>query len=161
MINIVMDTNFLYQSYKKDCDYLKFELNKNYDELINYLKCSKSNYEFKLLIPKMVIEELKKQRVDSFLDDLYQINLLSKKLNNIINLQSLMDAEEFYRIINDSINAKLKDEQIEIIENCSNDNLKNIIDDAVNKILPFEGKDGKSDKGFCYMVFINRIYKFK
>lgn len=58
MIYIVPDTNIFSMSYTRSAAYDLFFLNKNFNEIINSIEKDRFRDQVRLLIPKMVLEEL-------------------------------------------------------------------------------------------------------
>lgn len=70
MIYIVFDTNMLYNSA---VNYSDFSFNKNIDLVIDFLKKEKLTDKCSILIPKVVINELKQQQKERFFEDYNKI----------------------------------------------------------------------------------------
>ena len=160
-ISIVVDTNIcrMGDSY---CDFKKFKLSAKVVNLEMWIKYVR-NEDIQIVIPEMVIRELKKQRCD----------LYSKKKNELL---SYIDNNPFPDI---TINFDTEQEfdyneyftqQIDAFFNTSkvvvntmpiNFDFNSILERAINKRAPFEGGEKQSDKGFKDAVIWESLLEYK
>lgn len=152
-INIIFDTNIFYKSGKNGYSFSEFKLNSRFDNIIGFLE-EKDLYEHvTLVLPKIVLTELKKQQLDKFYSELDEFRKKAKQFEGIFDLNEIDKEipyedllEQYYTKFEDYIkNAMVK---IDILDFPSSNRFKNLINRAINKQAPFEGGEKKSDKGF-------------
>lgn len=148
MIYVVPDSNFLHISFGKSNStiYSQFYLNQPFEELISLRDSSICNDVVQVLVPEMVLRELVKQKVTQYEEDVETYNMIALRMGkpeekfkpvNSYENETLRLAEEF-----------LKTKSVDIIPVCDSMYWNRIIDKAINKDAPFEGAEGKADKGF-------------
>ena len=148
MIYIVPDSNFLHISFGKSetTSYSRFYLNQPFEELINLRDLDTCNDTVQVLLPKMVLRELVEQKIAQYEKDIAAYNMLALRLDKpkeefesatSYRNEAMRQAKEF-------LNAK----SVKLIPICDAMYWHRIIDKAIRKEAPFEGAEGKADKGF-------------
>ncbi|MBD5554672.1 MAG: DUF4935 domain-containing protein [Roseburia sp.] len=156
MIYIVFDTNMLYNSSAK---YSDFSFNKNIDLIIDFLKKEELTDKCSILIPKIVIDELKQQR-EHFYEDYKKIQDLSKRQGELCNIEWNIGIDKYEGYIDQKIEKYLIQKNVKIIDVCSDNSFKRILDKAIKKKPPFEGIEKKSDKGFKDAVIWHSLIEY-
>ena len=153
MYYILMDTNFLYISYDKfNSSFEHFEFNNAFQELRKAIKDAGEESNCELLVPELVVEELLKQRTSAYLSTVDAFDKAKRALGIHQNISGIEDEKSFAERSRREAYDLFKKENVKIIKNCDNSYLENIISDAIDKSPPFEGINGKSDKGFKDIV---------
>lgn len=148
MIYIVPDSNFLHISYDKSraTSYSRFCLNQPFEELINLRDLDTCNDIVQILVPEMVLRELVEQKITQYEKDIVAYNMLALRMDkpkeefesvSSYRNEALKQAKEF-------LNTK----SVNLIPVCDAMYWNRIIDKAIRKEAPFEGREGKADKGF-------------
>ena len=148
MIYIVPDSNFLHISFGKSetTSYSRFYLNQPFEELISLRDFDTCNDTVQVLIPEMVLRELVEQKIAQYEKDIAAYNMLALRLDKpkeefesatSYRNEAMRQAKEF-------LNAK----SVKLIPICDAMYWNCIIDKAIKKEAPFEGTEGKADKGF-------------
>lgn len=148
MIYIVPDSNFLHISFDKSktTSYSRFYLNQPFEELISLRDLDTCNDIVQVLLPEMVLRELVEQKTTQYEKDIVEYNMLALRLDK--------PKEEFESAIsyrNEAMKqAKefLYAKSVNLIPICDTKYWSRIIDKAIRKEAPFEGTEGKTDKGF-------------
>ncbi|MRE73091.1 PIN domain-containing protein [Mammaliicoccus sciuri] len=157
---IILDTNILHNRDFKD--YYNFELKNSYTDLQGRIERKDLANSFKILIPDLVFKELHKQKLQKYEADFIQLNLLIEKFNKFLDvkfeLPPQFEYEEFLEQKISEFKVRNSIETIKTINN--NETFAKIIDKAVNKKPPFEGKESKSDKGFKDALIWESILNF-
>ncbi|WP_288579759.1 PIN domain-containing protein [Lysinibacillus sp. UBA5994] len=144
---IIFDTNILFNRFYED--FSRFTINSFYDEIQGKIERQDVIDRFELLIPEITIKELFKQQISAFNEDLEQIINSKSKFDNIYEIDINIDETLDYEIyLNEKQDQYIASKGIQLIATCSDNQFSNIVDRALNKKAPFEGKDKKSDKGF-------------
>ena len=111
-------------------------------------------------ISEITIEELKKQIIDKYKEELSNLKESYKKFKNIHNIKFDEDEEVKY----DEILEKLMEDYIKFhninIVKTKNISLQNLLNRAINKKKPVVGENGNSDKGFKDAVLWESIIEY-
>lgn len=157
MIYIVFDTNMLYNSTTK---YGDFSFNKNIDLFINFLKEEELTDKCSILIPRVVIDELKQQQKEHFYEDYKKIQDLLKQQGDLCSVVWNIDIDKYESYIESIIKNYIIQKKVEIIDVCSEKAFKKILEKALKKNPPFEGVEKKSDKGFKDAVIWQSLIEY-
>lgn len=149
MLYIIPDTNLFSISYSRNVVFNRFEMNKNFKELIALAGDTSICDDFTILIPQIVVMELERQRVQAF--EKAQENL-SELLQSFGEYTKVCFSDE-YDHYSDCASQQIREylggfSNVEIMPICPQDYFGSIIQKAIKKEAPFEGKDKQSDKGF-------------
>jgi len=150
MIYIVADTNSLHFTYDKSEEkniYNRFNCSPNMNALIEIARSTNCIDEVTVAIPEIVIDELVRQKYDQYCEDYDKASAPNKRLFGITESRK-MDREQFITDSKEQALSYLEKNNIPIIPICGEAYFKDIIDFALDKKPPFEGKNGRSDKGF-------------
>lgn len=150
---IVYDTNIMYKSGDKGLDFSSFSLNSRYSNLVEYIEKNDLIDQVQIIIPKLVVEELKKQQIDKYYEELHKVRNSATQFKGLFDLSSMfmdIDYESYLDEIYNVYIEKLNKMQVEtkLIDFPSNNRFSQLITRAINKISPFESKTKQSDKGF-------------
>lgn len=157
MIYIVFDTNMLYNS---DTKYDDFSFNKNINLFIDFLKDEELTDKCSILIPKVVIDELKQQQKEHFCEDYKKLQDLLSRQGDLCNVVWNIDIDKYDSYIESKIENYIVQKKIEIIDVCSEKAFKGILEKALKKNPPFEGVEKKSDKGFKDAVIWHSLIEY-
>ena len=157
MISVFVDTNILY------CKIEVFDevwFVKKLQDIIGDIEVNDIYSEVKILLPKMVINELYQQQLEAY-------ESLRRQFAKIRMPNLQFNAEfDYGNYLMEIYKREIKDIQqgivkVEIIDFPDNSKLQQIIDRAIKKIPPFEGKDKQSDKGFKDVIIWETIKEYK
>lgn len=162
MIYIVPDTNIFSMSYTRSAAYDLFFLNKNFNEIINSIEKDRFRDQVRLLIPKMVLEELYIQKIESYEKDVKELNRITENMASLISVERRFDLIEEYKcFLRDKVQEFLSGHgEVEIMPVCDERFFKDIVEKAIKKEAPFEGKEKNSDKGFKDTVIFFSMVDF-
>ncbi len=169
---IILDSNYLYNSYKSGGDFRKFTLNSPFHNLISTIE-KLDIYEYvKVGIPEVVYNEIIMQRIGKLRAEVNKIFKIADAYllpSEILEIK-VNDRDNFYKEYENTvreesqkyINEINKSSTVQVIEipfgEC---NLEAITLRAFYKKPPFEGKDKESDKGFKDALIWESILKYK
>lgn len=149
MYYILLDTNFLYINYDKfNSSFEHFEFNKAFKELRKTIIDAGEENNCEVLVPALVVEELLKQRTSAYLSTVESFEKVKRALGIHQNISVIEDEKSFVERNRREAYDLFEKENVKIIKNCDNSYFENIVSDAIDKLPPFEGANGKSDKGF-------------
>lgn len=147
MIYIVPDSNIFYQTKFRYFD--EFRLNKYFDELINIARKSNLKNGLRILIPEIVLEELKRKKLEEYQKKVSELNELASSMGIYVSLEIKKTAKEYREELAKQVNAYIsKYPQVHVMPVCKSKYFHKIVDKAIDKNPPFEGKEKQSDKGF-------------
>lgn len=160
MIYIVPDSNYLHIPFDKSrtTSYSRFCLNQPFEELINLRDLDTCNDIVQILVPEMVLRELVEQKIAQYEKDIEAYNVLAVRMGkpkeefasvSSYRNEALKQAKEF-------LNTK----SVKLIPVCDAIYWNRIIDKAIRKEAPFEGTEGKADKGFKDTVIFFSVIEY-
>lgn len=165
---IITDSNFLYSKHDKKADFNIFQFNSNFENLRSAIEASNLEEKIVLGISDVVLEELMIQKLESHER---QISTIKHLINDFAfpnyNMHKLEDNKfnylEYLRDKKDVYINSLNKGVIEyiIIPIPNQIRFSSIIKRAFEKRPPFEGVNGKSDKGFKDALFWESILELK
>ena len=157
MICVFLDTNIL---HSKSTDFTKARFAEKLEELIGEIEVNDLYTYVKLVIPQLVISELRKQQIDACSDtvkDLRKIKVTSQVIELPKNYEEICD-----KVFNDTLdsfhNGTVK---VDIAPYPPNEALQGLIQRVISKLPPFEGKDKESDKGFKDALIRESLLNYK
>lgn len=145
LTKIIFDTNLLRKRNIED--FSKFSFSSEFESFIDFLGTNDIIDNYRICFSKITLEELKKQIIDLYNNEMLILRKSYDKLRNVHYINFEQRDILFSEILNKNIDDYMiaKDFIIfDIPENIFN----NIIDRAINKKKPFLGDRGESDKGF-------------
>lgn len=159
MISIFLDTNILFSRSK---DFTSVGFLQNLEEIIGAIEVNDLYNDVQIVIPRIVIDELKMQQQESYDECVAKIQGIK------FTEQEISYPENYTEILNNLYDEAIKDTIRPdapvkvIIEGYPPAKvLYSIIQRAVNKQAPFEGKSKESDKGFKDAVIWEGILSYK
>ncbi|AJC94874.1 MULTISPECIES: PIN domain-containing protein [Staphylococcus] len=145
---IILDTNTLHISSFNA--YKGFKLNSFFEDLKGKIELNDVEESFQILIPEIVFNELLQHQVQEFNKDIEILKLLKDKfigLNNFtIKIPDKIDYDKHLNIAMSEFKSRYGIQTIKI--HSDKNSFDNIIEKALQKLPPFEGKNKQSDKGF-------------
>ncbi|MCU5298395.1 PIN domain-containing protein [Bacillus paranthracis] len=156
---IIFDTNILYTRNHRD--FSLFEFNSIYDEVQGKIERNNVIDIFELRVPNITVQELFKQQLQAYNSEIEKIQDSYLKFKQIYEIDLKMQEQFDY----EAFLEKKKEEYIlrkgiNIISICKAEKFSRIVDRALNKQAPFEGKDKQSDKGFKDALIWESILEF-
>lgn len=157
MLCIVLDTNIL-NSGSKDYSVLQFV--SKLQEIIRELEASDYERSIKVLLPKIVINELAVHQIEHYTKD------VSKLKGMKLPGGEFKFHPNYEKFVHELLDNQIKqfrkwDFPTEIIPYPRGECLSNIINRAIDKRPPFEGQDRQSDKGFKDVIIWESILDYK
>lgn len=169
---IILDSNYLYNSYKSGGNLSEFTLNSPFHNLISTIEMLDIYEYVKVGIPEVVYNEIIMQRIEKLRTEVNKIFKIADAYllpSDILEIK-ISDRDNYYKEYEDTvreesqkyINEINKSSTVQVIEipfrQC---NLEAITLRAFYKKPPFEGKDKESDKGFKDALIWESILKYK
>lgn len=157
MISILIDTNIL---YSKSNNLLEIRFIRELQNIIDEIQINDIYTEVKIILPRVVVYELLEQQKELF--DEWMTKLSSLQMPNL-RIDREYDYDKYLKEkYTEEMNA-LKKQLVDIeIQDFPNDNtLPLIIERALRKTAPFEGKNKKSDKGFKDVIIWETLKSYK
>ena len=157
MIDVFIDTNILH-SRNEQLDKVLFV--EKLKEIIEEIEINDIYTEIKILLPRMVLNELYQQQLEMF-------DNLNKRLENVSmpNMQydRAFNYGEYLETTFKKAITELKQGivAVEVVDFPASDRLNSIISRAIKKEPPFEGKEKHSDKGFKDVLIWESIKEYK
>lgn len=145
LVEIIFDTNLLRKRNIED--FSKFSFSREFESFIDFLGTNDIIDNYKVCFSKITLEELKKQIIDLYNNEVLNFKKSYDKLRNIHNIKFEQEDINFPEILNKNINDYMTAKEF-IIFDMPEKIFNNIIDRAINKKKPFVGEKGESDKGF-------------
>ena len=157
MICVFLDTNIL---HSKSTDFTKARFAEKLEELIGEIEVNDLYTYVKLVIPQVVISELRKQQIDDCTETVRALRKI-KVTDQVIELPT--DYEKTCDTVFDGTLDDLQDGTVEvdIAPYPPNEALQGLIHRAISKQPPFEGKEKESDKGFKDAVIWESLLDYK
>lgn len=147
---IVLDTNYLFQTLKTP-DYQSLEYAPELANQKRHIEESGEKEMYTFLIPEICIKEYFARKAMELSDKVKNLKKLMQDMSTygmLIQEAQVCDPDEYFRSFRNMLYDRLAADGFRIIPMCSVDYFHSIIDDAISKKPPFEGKDKQSDKGF-------------
>lgn len=145
LTEIIFDTNLLRKRNIED--FSNFSFSSEFESFIDFLGTNDIIDNYRICFSKITLEELKKQIIDSYNNEMLSFKKSYNKLRNIHNINFEQRDISFSEILNKNINDYMIAKEF-IIFDIPENIFNNIIDRAINKKKPFLGDKGESDKGF-------------
>ena len=158
LTEVFFDTNFLRK--KNIDDFSKFYFGTPFEDFIDFLGTNDVLDYYRINISEITIEELKKQIIDKYKEELSSLKESYKKFKNIHNIKFDEDKEVKYNeILVKLMEDYIKFHNINIVET-KNISLQNLLNREIKKKKPFVGENGNSDKGFKDAVLWESIIEY-
>lgn len=157
---VILDTNTLFRRSDDVDNYAGFKFNSRYDSIKKVINKNNLNSKIKILIPKVVLLELEKQQKEYYEKEKLEIQNKIFKFNDIGEVCFNINDIDYDDLLKRQISDYIKGENIEIIQICNSNWFDEIFNKSILKKPPFEGNDGKSDKGFKDVVIWQSIIEY-
>ncbi|PFZ70598.1 hypothetical protein COL82_29890 [Bacillus toyonensis] len=156
---IIFDTNILYmRDYK---DFSIFEFNSIYDEVQGKIERNNVIDQFELMVPEITIKELFKQQLQSYSTHVETMKSSYLKFEQIYDIDLRIDEKfDYENFLDKKKEQYISSKAISILPICKEEKFVRIVERALNKEAPFEGKDKKSDKGFKDALIWESLLEF-
>lgn len=157
MICVFLDSNIL---HSKSTDFTKARFAEKLEELIGEIEVNDLYTYVKLVIPQVVISELRRQQIDDCTETVRTLRK-TKVTDQVIELP--LDYEKTCDAVFDGTLDDLQDGtvNVDIAPYPPNDALQGLIQRAISKQPPFEGKEKESDKGFKDALIWESLLDYK
>ncbi|MBG9749810.1 PIN domain-containing protein [Bacillus thuringiensis] len=156
---IIFDTNILYmRDYK---DFSIFEINSIYAEVQGKIERNNVIDRFELMVPEITIKELFKQQLQSYSTHIETMKSSYLKFEQIYDIDLRIDEKfDYENFLDKKKEQYISSKAISILPICKEEKFVRIVERALNKEAPFEGKDKKSDKGFKDALIWESLLEF-
>ncbi|OQR53169.1 PIN domain-containing protein [Bacillus sp. CDB3] len=156
---IIFDTNILYmRDYK---DFSIFEFSPIYDEVQGKIERNNVIDRFELNVPEITIKELFKQQLQSYSTHIETMKSSYLKFKQIYDIDLKIDEKfDYENFLDKKKEQYISSKAISILPVCKEEKFVRIVERALNKEAPFEGKDKKSDKGFKDALIWESLLEF-
>lgn len=157
---IVFDSNAL-RVGDKQMEFGHFATHNRLSNLINKIEKNDLSENYKVIIPKIVVEELKKQQMENFKTSYNELKNIYKKMEKLyfLDLNEIVEIN-YSNKVEELINQFLSNNNINILEICEENKFANIVNRALEKKAPFRGTSGNSDKGFKDALIWESLLEF-
>lgn len=160
MIAVFVDSNSLFT--KPHRDFSKIWTHEKLDVYIEMIESADLYDHVKLVIPEVVFKELHRQQLESFknaADDLQRFVFPAWRPDYEANLEDYKKwlNDEHQSLISYGKRGMVTLETVELPNRC----FDSIVERALEKRAPFEGKDKQSDKGFKDVLIWETILEYK
>lgn len=157
MISIALDTNILFSSGQ---DFTKAQFADKIDEIIGEFESNDLCDYVQIIIPRIVLEEIFIKQIESHKKSVDKIRNI--KLPNT-TIELIDDYSKHLKLLFDESIKSLSQRQVKfkIVDYPHDSCLQNIIQRALSKKAPFEGKEGESDKGFKDVILWESLLCYK
>lgn len=157
MVSIVIDSNILKSGNK---DYTTVHFLSKLEEITREIESNDFYLDIKILIPKIVIDELFMHQLSGYNEWINKIKGLKLSHNEIEIIDNYKDYLDIK--YNEAINGFSKSNlKCEVIPYPNYIVLPQIINRAINKKAPFEGAERNSDKGFKDVILWESLLEYK
>ena len=164
---IVFDTNKIRSTANNSLSYGTFEVSADFTRIDNFIKTNNLTEYVHIAIPRIVIQELLKQKQEQYDKDINNFSIISKRLEELPNTdfgQIKLPSEVFdcRKHLEKSVNKFLQTNEISVIEldpNKMKDVLQRIIQRSINRNSPFKGRE-PTDSGFKDVVIWESILNY-
>lgn len=156
---IIFDTNILHlRSYN---DFSKFVFHQIYEEIQGKIERHDVVKNFELLVPEITIQELFQQQLKAFVENIYLLKDAYSNCQQLYEIDlKIDDSFQYEPYLIKMRHQYLSSKDINILPICNENKFSNIVNRALNKKAPFEGRDKKSDKGFKDALIWESILEF-
>lgn len=157
---IVLDTNILYIDYEKKFHVKNLYFSSAVLDLLKMRDEGRLGKSVEILIPEIVVRELMRQKLEDFNrleDDVKQIR---RCIDGCGTVEVLINADSYDEVVKKQFVDWMAQNAVEVLPTCEQTYFEKIIDDAIEKRPPFEGRDKKSDKGFKDTVIFYSIISY-
>lgn len=157
MICVFLDTNIL---HSKSTDFTKARFAEKLKELIGEIEVNDLYTYVKLVIPQVVISELRRQQIDDCSETVRTLRK-TRVTDQLIELP--VDYEKTCDTVFDGTLDDLQEGtvKVDIAPYPPNEALQGLIQRVISKLPPFEGKDKESDKGFKDALIWESLLDYK
>lgn len=157
MICIFLDSNML---YSRSLNFTTARFVEKLDELIGEIEVNDLYGYVKIVIPQITVSELRKQQIDDF-------STVTKDLKKTRLTEQVIEIPENYEDICDEIFSRAIEQlrsgtvSVEIAPYPPDAALQGLIQRAIRKEPPFEGKEKQTDKGFKDALIWESLLEYK
>lgn len=161
---IVLDTNKLRYTQAGGISYSKFEFSKEFQNLKSFIDNNNLSEVIHIAVPRIVLQELMKQKIEQYNDDLNRFSQITQrltgipnvKLNNICLPSEDFDCQNHLVPLLDAFIIKQGILIIDLPENEQGNILKKTIQRAIERQAPFK----QSDTGFKDVIVWESIINY-
>ncbi|MCH3959813.1 MAG: PIN domain-containing protein [Selenomonas sp.] len=159
---IVLDTNALHLSYGKNADFTRFRCSNEFEGLFDKIEELDIYLHVKVGVSEITWRELLQQEIESYNEKIEKVRHYIFPGFKMVG-DGISDYENYINNEIQKYKNKLYSRQVELVELSipSADRFPGIVDRALGKRAPFEGKDKKSDKGFKDALIWESVLEYK
>lgn len=157
---IVLDTNILFIDYDKNFHVTELFFSRAVHDLLKMSKEERLGDDTKILIPEVVVRELISKKIEDFNKFEKHLEKMRKCITGCGTVLISIDRQKYPESVKTQFNEWMEINNVGILPICNNTYFNYIIEDAIEKKPPFEGKEKKSDKGFKDTLILYSMIAF-
>lgn len=160
MIYIVLDSNILHIDYKNKFFMQSLSFPEHVDNLIKMKRQGYLGDSVEILIPEVVVREVIRQRIEACESLIIEVDKMRRSILGYGTIDLGITLEDYRKDADNQFSEWRAANDIKIIPVCEEIYFTQIVDDALEKKPPFEGKEKQSDKGFKDVLIFYSIMSF-
>ena len=160
MIYIILDSNMLHIDYKNNFIMNKLFFSESVNDLIKRKKQGRFDEAVRILVPEVVLREIKRQRIEAYEKFVLDVEKVQRSIAGYGKVELRTNKEEYRRTIDLQFSNWLEVNEVQILPICEETYFYQIVNDAIEKLPPFEGKEKQSDKGFKDVLIFYSIISY-
>lgn len=160
MVYIVLDSNILHIDYKNKFFMQTLSFPEHVGNLIKMKKQGRFGDSVEILVPEVVVREIMRQRMEAYESLIIEVEKMRRSIAGYGTIGLRINVEDYRKDIHKQFSEWLTLNDIKIIPMCEESYFSQIVDDAIEKKPPFEGKEKQSDKGFKDVLIFYSMISF-
>lgn len=160
MIYIVLDSNILHIDYKNKFFMKSLSIPEHVNNLIKMKKQGYLGNSVEILIPEVVAREVIRQRIEAYENLIIEVDKMRRSICGYGTIDLEITSENYRIDAGKQFFGWMAENDIKTIPICDEMYFSKIVDDALEKKPPFEGKEKQSDKGFKDVLIFYSIISF-
>ncbi len=157
---VIVDSNMLHIDYKNNFIMDKLAFSESVNDLIRRKKHGRFEENIRILIPEVVLRELKRQRIEAYEKFVLDVEKIQRSIVGYGKVELRTNKEEYSKTIDGQFSNWLEVNDVQILPMCEETYFNQIVNDAIEKMPPFEGKEKQSDKGFKDVLIFYSIISY-
>lgn len=160
MIYIVLDSNILHIDYKNKFFMKSLSFPEHVNNLIKMKRQGYLGDSVEILIPEVVVREVIRQRIEACESLIIEVDKMRRSISGYGTIDFGVTLKDYRIDADKQFFEWMAKNDIKIIPVCDEKYFSQIVDDALEKKPPFEGKEKQSDKGFKDVLIFYSMMSF-
>lgn len=160
MIYIVLDSNILHIDYKNKFFMKTLSFPEHVNNLIKMRRQGYFEDSVEILIPEVVVREIVRQRIEACESLVIEVDKMRRSIAGYGTIDLRITLEDYRKDASKQFLEWLEANDIKIIPVCEDVYFSQIVNDALERKPPFEGKEKQSDKGFKDVLIFYSMMSF-